>query len=468
MLKEQSRLLTKIAVIIDVAIVFAAFFIAVYSFSLTKGILYNNLRILWIPLIASVIYIYFNYKFKLYFTLRTYTVSTVIFRLLQSTTISSMAMFTFAMAMKERIPKDFYFIFFAGVVVLMCVERVMLKFVLYFFRKKGYNMRHILIVGTKEKAQEIYELIRNHTEWGLKVIGFVNIVHDAPEKINDVPVLGDIDDLINIAKSQSIDEVVFCVPKSHSFEIEEKIIKLIELGINIQIVMDFYRMANARFDVSVFHNKIPMLTLTTKSNDAFQLFVKRIVDIIGALVGLFITGLFFPFIALAIKLEDGGPVLFRQTRIGMYNREFRLFKFRSMYTDAENRKNELLKNNEMKGAIFKIKNDPRITRVGRFLRKTSLDEFPQFYNVFIGDMSLVGTRPPTKDEVKLYENWQRRRISIKPGITGLWQVSGRNEITDFNEIVNLDLEYIDKWSIWLDIKILLKTIYVVIKRKGSR
>ncbi len=185
------------------------------------------------------------------------------------------------------------------------------------------------------------------------------------------------------------------------------------------------------------------------------------------MVGVALLLLLSPLIALAIKLESPGPIFFGQTRMGENGRRFTCWKFRSMYLDAEERKKELLHLNEMGGAIFKIKDDPRITTVGKFLRKTSLDELPQFWNVLRGEMSLIGTRPPTPDEVQHYENWQRKRICIKPGITGLWQVSGRNSITDFNEVVRLDLEYIDTWSLGLDMKLLLRTLKVVFLREGA-
>jgi exopolysaccharide biosynthesis polyprenyl glycosylphosphotransferase len=195
--------------------------------------------------------------------------------------------------------------------------------------------------------------------------------------------------------------------------------------------------------------------------------LKRTVDILGALVGLMITAILLPFIAFAIKRSDPGPIFFGQERVGQAGRRFKCWKFRSMYIDAEKRKQELMQKNEMSGAIFKIKEDPRIFPFGHFLRNTSLDELPQFWNVLKGEMSLVGTRPPTPDEVEMYENWHRRRISIKPGITGLWQVSGRNEIDDFDEIVKLDLHYIDNWCIWYDIQLLFRTLKTVITRKGS-
>ncbi len=171
--------------------------------------------------------------------------------------------------------------------------------------------------------------------------------------------------------------------------------------------------------------------------------------------------------APAIWIEDKGPVFFSQKRVGKNGRIFKIYKFRSMYVDAEERKKELMKNNEMSGAMFKMKDDPRITKVGKFIRKTSIDELPQFLNILKGDMSLVGTRPPTIDEVNVYENWHRRRLSIKPGLTGLWQVSGRNKINDFDDVVKYDLEYIDNWSVLMDIKLILKTIFVVFKGTGS-
>jgi lipopolysaccharide/colanic/teichoic acid biosynthesis glycosyltransferase len=193
-----------------------------------------------------------------------------------------------------------------------------------------------------------------------------------------------------------------------------------------------------------------------------------VLDLLGGLVGFILLLVICPVAGLMIKMDSPGPVFFKQIRIGRNGRQFFLYKFRTMYVDAEARKDELLKYNEMKGPMFKVENDPRITKVGRFLRKTSLDEFPQFINVLKGEMSLVGTRPPTPHEVKQYEDWHRRRISSTPGITGLWQVSGRNKISDFIEVVKLDLEYIDTWRFTRDLWILWRTVWVVLARKGAK
>ena len=196
--------------------------------------------------------------------------------------------------------------------------------------------------------------------------------------------------------------------------------------------------------------------------------MKRFFNILGGIVGLAVTGILTLFIAPAIKLDSPGPVFFSQTRVGKNGRRFRIYKFRSMYQDAEARKKDLLKQNEMNGLMFKMEDDPRVTKVGAFLRKTSLDEFPQFLNVLKGDMSLVGTRPPTEKEFEQYNEHYRRRISMTPGLTGMWQVSGRSDITDFDEVVRLDLEYIDNWSLTLDLKILLQTVGVLFSHRGAK
>lgn len=212
---------------------------------------------------------------------------------------------------------------------------------------------------------------------------------------------------------------------------------------------------------------IPVVTFSNQSYDWKMLMIKRVMDIAGSIVGLVITAVVTVFLAPPLLIESPGPLFFAQKRVGKNGRFFKIYKFRSMYKDAEERKKELESQNEMNGLMFKMKDDPRITKVGKFIRKTSIDELPQFFNVLKGDMSLVGTRPPTVDEFKQYESHQKRRLSAKPGITGLWQVSGRNEITDFEDVVKLDVQYIDNWSLGLDIKIILKTIKVVFEKGGE-
>ena len=212
----------------------------------------------------------------------------------------------------------------------------------------------------------------------------------------------------------------------------------------------------------------PTATLTASRQLTLSATVfKRIGDIIGGLVGSILSLPLILIVAVLLLIASPGPLIFKQQRIGKNGRVFNIYKLRSMYVDAEQRKKELMADNQMDGFMFKMENDPRITKVGRFIRKTSIDELPQFWNVLKGDMSLVGTRPPTVDEFEQYESHHKRRLSMRPGITGLWQVSGRAQITDFEDVVRLECEYIDKWSAWLDIKILLKTEGVVLRRRGG-
>ena len=212
-------------------------------------------------------------------------------------------------------------------------------------------------------------------------------------------------------------------------------------------------------------NIVTMGTVELKLHDQLA---KRCMDIVGALVGCIISIPIIAIVAIPLKLESPGPLFFKQKRVGRNGRYFYIHKLRSMYIDAEERKKELMAQNEMNGLMFKMEDDPRVTKVGKFIRKTSIDELPQFFDVLRGDMSLVGTRPPTVDEYKQYESHHKRRLSMKPGITGLWQVSGRSNIEDFEEVVKLDVTYIDNWSLWNDVKILFKTVYVVFAGRGAK
>ena len=265
----------------------------------------------------------------------------------------------------------------------------------------------------------------------------------------------------------TIDEVYFVVNGQMSGALENAMKICESLGITVKVLLDIFNLKFSKTQLS-YAGKIPMLTFHTVSLSEGQLMIKRLMDIIGSLIGLALTAVLTVFIAPAIKLDSKGPVFFSQWRVGQNGRKFKIYKFRTMTRDAEAKLSELMDKNELSGAVFKMENDPRITRVGRFLRKTSLDEFPQFFNILKGEMSLVGTRPPTVGEVEEYEMYHRRRLSIKPGLTGNWQVSGRNEITDFEDIYALDISYIDNWSLALDIKILFKTVSAVIFRKGAK
>lgn len=358
--------------------------------------------------------------------------------------------------------------------------------------KRGKGSEKILIVTESSLAEKVRQHLLNDQGWNYEVVGVAlidasgpfedsqndnaksksTIRYDENEKLSENDeawkIVAGRENLIDIARQMPIDLVFFCVESAkEQTQVEEWIQAFVLMGVRC-----FYGIPQLHFEIPTSglgeFADFPVMCYNTVERDWRMLTVKRLADIFGGLVGLIITIVFFPFIAIAIKAEDPkGKVLFSQIRIGKNGRRFRIYKFRSMYANAEERKKELLNQNEMNGPMFKMKNDPRITKVGRFLRRTSLDELPQFWNIFKGDMSLVGTRPPTVEEFEQYNDYYRRRMSITPGLTGLWQVSGRSEITDFNEVVKLDLQYIDHWSIGQDVKILIQTIGVVFSGKGS-
>ena len=285
--------------------------------------------------------------------------------------------------------------------------------------------------------------------------------------VQGVPVVSDLRDVFSYARSQIVDEVILFLPGTDEHVIQELIDEFESMGIVVSVILpEVNHAGNYIVRASVICGYAAMTYSRVEQNPNL-LMLKRIADLFFGVLGCIATGLLFLILGPIIKLDSKGPVFFKQKRVGRNGRFFRMYKFRSMVVDAEEKKKDLMDQNEISGQMFKIADDPRVTRVGRFLRKTSLDEFPQFLNILKGDMSLIGTRPPTVDEFLRYEDHHKRRLSMKPGLTGLWQVSGRSEITDFEDVVRLDCEYIDNWSLALDLKIFLKTIAVVFQRKGS-
>jgi exopolysaccharide biosynthesis polyprenyl glycosylphosphotransferase len=279
-------------------------------------------------------------------------------------------------------------------------------------------------------------------------------------------ILGTLKEIENVLHSNPINQVVITLDRKDYREIDEVVFHCEEEGVEIWITPNIFNIKIAHLDADEFFGT-PIFVLRTGPKFSWEIFIKSILDRIG---GLVFTILSLPIIAVAgifIKLTSPGPVLFKQQRCSVQGRIFTLYKLRTMYIGAEDMQKRLEDGNIMKGPIFKLKEDPRITTIGRFLRRMSIDEMPQFWNVLKGDMSLIGPRPPIPSEVKRYDGWQRRRLSMKPGITGLWQISGRSSITDFNKLTSLDLAYIDNWSLWFDLKIFFKTIWVVLTAEGA-
>ncbi len=351
--------------------------------------------------------------------------------------------------------------------LLVLAEKVALRVVARYVRARGYNYRTVLIVGTGNAAAEVVDSIENHRYWGFKILGFVTTNGQRPpaELGRRYAVLGEIEDIPRIVEENVLDDVIFAVNRRDLERMEDLFASLQEQGIRIRFALNFLPHPKSRVELEEMDG-IPVLTFATGPASHAQLFAKRMIDLAGAALLLLLTAPLCGLIAALIKLSSSGEVLFKQTRCGLNGRLFTLYKFRTMVENAEARRGELLHLNEMNGPVFKLRRDPRVTALGRLLRRFSLDELPQFVNVLKGDMSLVGPRPPIPAEVAQYERWQRRRLSMKPGLTCLWQISGRNEV-DFDRWMELDLEYIDTWSPSLDFKILLKTIPVVLSGRGA-
>jgi exopolysaccharide biosynthesis polyprenyl glycosylphosphotransferase len=357
-------------------------------------------------------------------------------------------------------------VYTATSVTWLVVNRLLVLWVAQSMRSRGYNVHNILIVGTGRRAQEFLSLALRHKEWGYRIVGFLDKDPRGMEKgVLGYPMLGSLDDFPKVLENTVIDEVVFVVPRAWLPVIEKCILYCEAVGVPATLATDFFDLEIAS-GVPKEMDGFTYLTFETSRLKDTELIVKRAVDVAASLVVLALCLPLFALVAWAIKIDSPGPIFFRQTRCGKNGRKFTLYKLRSMVIDAEQRLEELKSRNEMTGPVFKMTDDPRLTRVGRVLRKTSLDEFPQFWNVLVGDMSLVGPRPPLPKEVEQYEPWQRRRLSMKPGITCIWQVSGRNKI-GFEDWMKLDLQYIDRWSLWLDLRILVQTVWAVFKQTGK-
>lgn len=326
-----------------------------------------------------------------------------------------------------------------------------------------------VVLTTRENAENVISSFKY--DWTRKIVGISLYDEDEVQRgeISGVRLLTGKNGFIDRVRRDSIDEVFIDVPTDDSEYLEKLIDELKVMGVTVNITIPFINKLDGNKSAYRYCevNGYPALTYVMKVHNTLGLIIKRIFDIVVSLIGIVLSIPIIAIVSIPLLIESPGPLFFRQKRVGKNGRVFYMYKLRSMYKDAERQKRKLMQKNEMNGLMFKMKDDPRITRVGKFIRATSIDELPQFFNILKGDMSLIGTRPPTYDEYKQYMNHHKRRLSMKPGLTGLWQVSGRSDITDFEEVVKLDLQYIDNWSIIMDIKILFKTVKVVLMRKGS-
>ena len=451
MLKEHSTIIRRVVICSDLALLAASFFLA---FALRFQRLPENWAELWeygwVVLLFIPVLSFNFYRAGLYHKLR-YLSFGLIFQRLVVGFIMAAAVAAAALFLNHAVGYSrLFFSYFAGcAAVSMIAVKLGGKYFMNRIRIRGMNYRNILLVGCGPKLKQLEEIFRPGNPYGVRIAEIVNIEQENP------------DEFARRLTDNVVDDVYFAIPRgSHEISIDPFLEQTEAVGKTSKVILNITENRLSKCEFSRLEG-LPLVVLHPVTLDPDQLLLKRSLDLLGATVGMGLNLLLFPFISLAIKIDSPGPIFFRQIRVGENGRHFGLYKYRSMSQDAEARKQELMAQNELNGAVFKITNDPRVTRVGNFLRKTSLDELPQFWNVLVGNMSLVGTRPPTPNEVKEYDLHHHRRLSVKPGITGLWQVSGRNKITDFNEIVKLDTKYIDQWSLGLDFKILSKTFMVI-------
>lgn len=478
MLRQQSVLLKAIHQIIDLTIIIISFYCA-----------YNTK--IWLPgefggltseydynLILLIALISFHLSLRLwgsYTPYRKILLRKVVYKVFKAV-LTGMAGVVFLCYLMHvvAVSRLLLFIFAWYTFVGLSVFKIALYMLLARSRYNNYNTRNILVIGSHQDTIDFIKVVLRRPETGYRVIGCLETC-DHSDLVGDkvygsIKIIGTLNNFKTLLEQETIDEVVFGLPLKKIDNIHEYIYLAEEMGKNIRVLPDFqlnniqYFPQTATATIEEFLG-ITTLALSSMPNNTNGFHLKAVVDYVGSLCGIVLLSPVFFLIALTIKCSSKGPVLFSQDRIGLNGRCFSVYKFRTMVANAEELKETLVDSNEADGPVFKIKKDPRINGIGAFLRKTSLDELPQLFNVLKGEMSLVGPRPPLPAEVAQYEVWQRRRLSMKPGLTCIWQVSGRNNVT-FEQWMNMDLEYIDKWSPRLDLKLVLQTVKEVITGGG--
>lgn len=497
MLKENWRLISRIERFGDILIIVLSFFAAYYS----RGALlfWNEVFNLQIPFegerlaplsanfvvlfVAMVAYLITLNMMGAYSSMRLSSH----WRLLRvSLTSSAIVFFTLAATLfllKIDLSRSFIGLFCLLVGLFLTAERYLVLRVLRFWRSRGRNFRNIIVCGIGEQALRVAKEVATRQELGIRVRAFADLatpVEDTEELTQRFKVhlreaglrqlgyfIHGTTALEKALKEYAVDEVIFTDVVEVMPQVEEMVLVCSEQGVRTTIAADLFSIGMVKSGISYFGG-MPLIHFQTPPGDRWELAVKRFIDIVVSSMLLIVLAIPMALIALLIKLTSPGPVFFNQKRVGLNGRLFNLHKFRSMSDGADKELEKLRALNEMSGPVFKLKNDPRVTSVGRWLRRMSIDELPQLWNVLVGEMSLVGPRPPVPGEVTLYERKDRRRLSMRPGLTCTWQVSGRNNIKDFDSWVKLDLEYIDNWSLSRDLFLLFRTIPAVLFGVGAR
>lgn len=440
-----------------------AYFIRKYFFD--RGLSYSEQYITLALLMLPMWYILFKFANLAEFN-RTKSYSVLLFEYIIVVVIGMGILFLFIFAFKlDDISRVVLFIFGGLYLILLFTSKVLLYEYLKRFGKTDSARINALLIADKTSADFI-KLLKNSNDWGYNIVSIAtNTPEIEAEFGGDTKIIPHNEQIGHEIANQVIDEVIYCKNDFKQHEIKELIYSCQEVGVDFILNSEIFSMIANKAHLAYF-GELPAMALKNTPSDRIALKIKHITDFLMAFFGLLLLSPVLLVVAVLIKVTSPGPVIFKQKRVGLRGREFSMYKFRTMVKNAEALKAKLEDQNEMDGPVFKIKNDPRLTPIGAFLRKTSIDEIPQFFNVLKGEMSIVGPRPPVPDEVKKYERWQIRRLSMRPGITCIWQVSGRNQI-GFDDWMKMDLLYIDNWSLKLDLVLLFKTIRTIFERSGE-
>lgn len=368
----------------------------------------------------------------------------------------------------RQIPRTIFILSILVALLFFFLQKTLLFILADIARRKGHNRKRIIVIGTGPRAQKVIENAKINIAWGLDIIGLLTADQErVGREYFGIKVLDNYNNIEQVIKSHNPEEVII-TSSTKSFDQLKDVFDKCELaGIPVRLISDFLGPSSSNVHIDSIYG-LTIISLYLTERPEWKLAVKRLMDIIISLAGIVALLPVMAIISMIILIQDGQPVLYQWKVVGFKRKPIKSWKFRTMVRNADELKKQLMGQNEMSGPVFKITNDPRIIPIGRFLRKYSLDELPQLFSVLKGDLSLVGPRPPLQYEFKEFDIWHRRKLSVKPGLTCLWQVSGRNEIVDFDEWAKLDLEYIDNWSLWLDIKILLMTIPAVLMSRGAK
>jgi exopolysaccharide biosynthesis polyprenyl glycosylphosphotransferase len=472
MLARYNRFAAGLFLAADATLAFGAFGVAIYVRTriLSPTALYPVSNYAWIVPLAAGLWVAVGLLIGVYREIQAENLRRALWDPLRVAVIATTLLFAVTFAFKlEYISRLLLGLFALADFAAVAGFRLLARLASPGLRRRFAGPRHVLIVGRTPEAAEIARLIESDARQSLALVGFAEIPprEDRPPAsplLASYPVYA-LDRLRDILHKQVIDEVVFAVSKDQLDSLQEAFLICEEEGVKTRLVLSFFPHLISKVHLERM-GEWPLLTFSTTPLNEDLLLLKRVLDFMMALVLLVVLSPLFLVLALAIKLTSRGPIFHRQTRSGLGGRKFRLYKFRSMRADAERERRELEPLNEMDGPVFKIRNDPRLTPLGRFMRRFSLDELPQLANILQGEMSFVGPRPPLPEEVERYAPWQRRRLRMQPGLTCLWALAGRNQLS-FERWMELDLEYIDNWSPALDWKILLKTIPVVLLGRGA-